>query len=84
MKSSLTSSPAKYSGLMIFCKIAQSTHELVCNIFGGARELLSLEEGHLTRVCPSRNIVRWELLCTQVNASMKPKSSQQKEKCGPG
>jgi hypothetical protein len=50
----------------------------------GERELLSLEEAHLTTLCLSRNIVRLELLGTQVVASKTPKSSQRKEEGGPG
>jgi hypothetical protein len=40
---------------------------------------LSLENAHFTILWMSRNIVRLELVGTQVVASMTPKSSQQKD-----
>jgi hypothetical protein len=70
--------------LMILGWTAQSTHELVHNFLRREKELLSLEVAYLTLLCPSRDMVRFELLDTKVVASKTLKSLQQKEEGGPG
>jgi hypothetical protein len=37
--------------LMVLCRMAQSTHELVRNFLHGEKELSRLEEAYLTKLC---------------------------------